>query len=98
MPVSYFVANLPNSFSSGAQAIAGYTALTVCNTVPIMICNPYETQGMTDAQATTALTAALDPKMVHVLLDGRYTATSVSVRSLRICSVSATSLSSVFWC
>jgi len=55
--VSYSAA----SFSVGAKAIAGFTAVTVCNVTPIFMCNPYETTGMTDTQATQALINALDP-------------------------------------
>lgn len=48
------------SFTAGASAIAGQTAKTACNVSNVFICNPYETSGMTDAQATQALNTALD--------------------------------------
>jgi Flp pilus assembly protein TadG len=54
-PVKYFQAHGSNSFSAGAQAIAGFTNQTVCDIAPVFICNPYETAGMTDSQATQAL-------------------------------------------
>jgi len=44
-----------NNFSTGAQAIAGFTSRTYCDIPPVFICNPYETSGMTDSQATSAL-------------------------------------------
>jgi len=47
--------------SSGASAIAGFKGSAACGIAPVFICNPYETSGMTDTQATSALHAALDP-------------------------------------
>jgi hypothetical protein len=60
-PVSFLTAGAADSFSSGAEAVAGFTATTVCQVTSLFICNPYETSGMTDTQATQALTQALDP-------------------------------------
>jgi Flp pilus assembly protein TadG len=60
-PVTFFNPTATNSFSAGAQAVAGFTATTACEITPIFMCNPYETSGMTPAQATQALTSALDP-------------------------------------
>jgi hypothetical protein len=60
-PVSY-VSTGNSSFASGASAIAGFAGITVCAVTPLFICNPYETAGMSDAQATTALQDAFaDP-------------------------------------
>ena len=41
----------------GAQAVAGYDQI-VCDALPVFICNPFETSGMTYYQATQALIAA----------------------------------------
>src|SRR5713101_3936561 len=49
LPIKFFNSTATNNFAAGAQAIAGFTAVTVCNVAPIFICNPYETSGMTDA-------------------------------------------------
>ncbi|WOH56040.1 pilus assembly protein TadG-related protein [Bradyrhizobium sp. BWC-3-1] len=54
-PISFFKAGGSNSFSAGAQATAGFTSQTYCDIPPVFICNPYETAGMTDSQATAAL-------------------------------------------
>ena len=59
-PVKFLLPSANNSFSTGARAAAGFTAAAYCNISPVFICNPYETAGMTDAQATDALHAALD--------------------------------------
>jgi len=40
-----------------AQAVAGYDQI-VCNAPPLLVCNPFETSGMTYYQATQALVAA----------------------------------------
>jgi hypothetical protein len=61
MPVRLINAAGANSFSAGATAIAGFTAVTVCNVTPIFMCNPYEQSGDTDTQATQRLIDALDP-------------------------------------
>jgi Flp pilus assembly protein TadG len=61
MPIPFFNPSASSSFTSGARAIAGFKNRAVCGVSPIFICNPYETSGMTDAQATQALYAALDP-------------------------------------
>jgi hypothetical protein len=57
-PVGFFKKGAADGFSTGAAAIAGFTAQTVCDLPPVFICNPYETAGMSDAQATSALQAA----------------------------------------
>jgi hypothetical protein len=54
-PVSFVKAGASNNFAAGASAIAGFTGILVCGVTPIFICNPYETAGMTDTQATQAL-------------------------------------------
>jgi hypothetical protein len=59
-PVKYFQPSGSNSFSTGARAIAGFTNETVCDIPPVFICNPYETSGMTDSQATQALRTAFN--------------------------------------
>jgi len=52
LPASFFGG--ANNVTTQAQAVAGNdTAL--CGTVPMFTCNPYETAGMTYAQATQAL-------------------------------------------
>jgi hypothetical protein len=61
LPVRFLNSAATNHFTAGAQAIAGFTAVTVCEVTPIFLCNPYETSGMTDAAATQALISALDP-------------------------------------
>ena len=60
-PVTFFTPAGTNSFNTGASAVAGFTATTVCEVTPVFMCNPYETAGMTDTQATQALVSALDP-------------------------------------
>ena len=47
---------------AGASALAGFKGTAACSIAPMFICNPYESGSMTDAQATAALHAALDPK------------------------------------
>lgn len=41
----------------GAQAVAGYDQI-VCDALPVFVCNPFETSGMTYYQATQALIGA----------------------------------------
>ncbi len=55
LPIPFFKAGGSNSFSAGAQATAGFTSQTYCDIPPVFICNPYETGGMSDSQATAAL-------------------------------------------
>jgi Flp pilus assembly protein TadG len=59
-PVNLFQSSGSNNFSTGAQAIAGFTSETVCDIPPVFICNPYETAGMTDSAATQALRTAFN--------------------------------------
>src|SRR5262249_36778127 len=56
-PVSYLQSGGTNTFSTGATAVAGRDLLT-CQQTPMWICNPFETAGMTYAQATAALEAS----------------------------------------
>jgi Flp pilus assembly protein TadG len=48
-----------STLTAGAQAIAGFTAQAVCDIPPVFICNPYETSGMSDSDATAALRSNL---------------------------------------
>lgn len=61
MPIPVFKPGAANSFSAAGFAVAGFKNRAVCGVSPVFVCNPYETSGMTDAQATAALYAALDP-------------------------------------
>ena len=46
-----------NTLAAGAQAVAGFDQ-AVCSISPVFICNPFETEGMSYAQATQALVSA----------------------------------------
>jgi hypothetical protein len=61
LPASFFGG--ANSATTQAQAVAGYTGITVCSVAPIFICNPYEAVGNTDdaAAKSTLLTKLSDP-------------------------------------
>jgi Flp pilus assembly protein TadG len=61
MPVQFVKPGEANSFSAGGFAVAGFKNRAVCGVSPVFVCNPYETSGMTDAEATAALYHALDP-------------------------------------
>ena len=54
LPASLFGGT--GTFTIGAQAAAGYDQMA-CNIAPLLVCNPYETPGMTYGQATQALVA-----------------------------------------
>ena len=54
-PSSFLPAH--RSITVGAEAIAGYDQV-VCNATPLLVCNPFETSGMTYYQATQALVEA----------------------------------------
>ena len=59
LPASIFGGS--NVVTAGAQAVAGFDQV-VCNFTPIFVCNPFETQGMSYAEATQALVnASNDP-------------------------------------
>ena len=59
LPASVFGGS--NVVTAGAQAVAGFDQV-VCDFTPIFICNPFETSGMSYAQATQALVnASIDP-------------------------------------
>jgi uncharacterized membrane protein len=45
------------SLPAGAYAVAGFQGTAACNISPVFICNPYESSGMTDNDATAALNA-----------------------------------------
>ena len=55
LPASFFGGS--NTAAVGAQAIAGFDQV-VCDFTPIFVCNPFETQGMSNEQATQALANA----------------------------------------
>jgi Flp pilus assembly protein TadG len=61
MPIPFFKSGAASNFSTGGFAVAGFKNRAVCGVSPVFVCNPYETSGMTDAQATAALYHALDP-------------------------------------
>jgi len=58
LPATFFGATA-NSVTTGAVAVAGFPNTVVCNFPPVFLCNPYETAGMTDSQATTAFRTAM---------------------------------------
>jgi Flp pilus assembly protein TadG len=60
MPIRFFQSGGVNSVSTGARAIAGFLGRAVCDMPPVFICNPYETSGMSDSAATTALRTAME--------------------------------------
>lgn len=55
LPASIFGGS--NTVTAGAQAVAGFDQV-VCNFTPIFVCNPFETPGMSYAEATQALVNA----------------------------------------
>lgn len=57
LPASFFGG--VNSKTLGAVAVAGRGAEVVCGIPPVFVCNPHETAGMSDDQATDALKAAV---------------------------------------
>ena len=66
LPASIFGGS--NVLTVGAQAVAGFDQV-VCDFTPIFICNPFETQGMSYAQATQALVnASNDPASQRKLI------------------------------
>ena len=66
LPASIFGGS--NVLTVGAQAVAGFDQV-VCDFTPIFICNPFETRGMSYAQATEALVnASNDPASQHKLI------------------------------
>lgn len=77
LPRFLFQAGSNDNVSAAAQAIAGFTARAICDMPPVFICNPYETSGMTDAEATTALRNNLaDPTVTRKMMRMDRTATS----------------------
>jgi hypothetical protein len=74
LPATFFGGSATST--AGATAVAGNEG-AVCKFVPMFICNPYETSGMTDAQATQALVdASRDRNILRRLIqlknDGSY--------------------------
>jgi hypothetical protein len=66
LPASFFGGS--NVLTAGAQAVAGFDQV-VCNFTPIYVCNPFETPGMSYAQATQALVnASNDAGYQHELI------------------------------
>jgi len=66
-PVTFLNAAGVNSFTAGAQAIAGNAGEQICKVPPVFICNPWEPIGNTDdAAATTALLNKIQPGSVGV--------------------------------
>jgi Flp pilus assembly protein TadG len=66
-PVTFLNAAGVNSFTAGAQAIAGNAGEQICKVPPVFICNPWESIGNTDdAAATTALLNQIQPGSVGV--------------------------------
>lgn len=55
LPASIFGGS--NTVTAGSQAVAGFDQV-VCNFTPIFVCNPFETPGMSYAEATQALVNA----------------------------------------
>jgi Flp pilus assembly protein TadG len=55
LPASFFGG--ANTLSTAGQAVAGFDQVE-CNITPLFMCNPFETQGMTYAEATQALVNA----------------------------------------
>jgi Flp pilus assembly protein TadG len=49
--------NLASAVATGAQAVGGYDQV-LCNAVPLLVCNPFEENGMTHYAATQALVNA----------------------------------------
>jgi Putative Flp pilus-assembly TadE/G-like len=67
LPPSFFGGS--NALAVGAQAVAGFDQV-VCDFVPILVCNPFETQGVTYEQATQALVSASnDPASQRQLIE-----------------------------
>jgi Putative Flp pilus-assembly TadE/G-like len=66
LPASIFGGS--NVLTAGAQAVAGFDQVE-CNFTPIFVCNPFESPGMSYAQATQALVeASNDPQSQHRLI------------------------------
>jgi len=53
-PASFLRPGAANSYTAGAQAVAGSDSVS-CQDTPMFICNPFETPSMTYDQATAAL-------------------------------------------
>jgi Flp pilus assembly protein TadG len=57
LPASIFGGK--NTISAGAQAVAGFDQV-LCNSTPLFVCNPFETNNLTYFQATEALVNAVN--------------------------------------
>jgi Flp pilus assembly protein TadG len=55
MPAAFL--KLASNVSAGAQAVGGYDQV-LCNTAPLLVCNPFEENGMSHYEATQALVNA----------------------------------------
>ena len=62
LPASIFGGS--NNVTAGAQAVAGFDQV-LCNSIPLFVCNPFETQHMTYYQATEALVEASNDKSIN---------------------------------
>jgi hypothetical protein len=62
-PVSFLTSGAANSYTAGAQAVAGSDEVS-CQFTPMFVCNPYETNTMTYDQATAALQNASSHAMI----------------------------------
>jgi len=66
LPAAFFAGS--GLVTTGASAVAGFDQV-VCNITPLFVCNPFETDGMSYAQATQALQeAAADPSRQRRLI------------------------------
>ena len=57
MEVAAAFLKLASNVSAGAQAVGGYDQV-LCNTAPLLVCNPFEENGMSHYEATQALVNA----------------------------------------
>jgi hypothetical protein len=55
------ILGLASGVSANARAVAGYDQV-LCNDPPLLVCNPFETAGMTHYEATQALAEAGNPE------------------------------------
>jgi len=63
LPASFFGGS--NTLIAAAQAVAGRGDEVICGIPPLFMCNPYETAGMTDEQATDALRTSIANPVEH---------------------------------
>ena len=68
LPVSFIIAGNTNTYTTGAQAVAGHDTVS-CGLAPLFICNPFEQAGDTYSEATARLVAAdADPTFKRKLI------------------------------